>query len=89
ALWVTPLVTDSCIFILTLWRTRNYYQKSNGAPTIHLFFRDGAIYFLAIFFGEFVKYFLFMPEDLKTVSGSFSQLLTATMVSRLVLNLRS
>lgn len=91
ALWVTPLVTDCCIFFLTLWRTRTFIRRSRRTPTIHLFLRDGLMYFLVIFMANLLNTLIFFlgPSDLKAVGASFSQLITATMISRLVLNLRS
>ncbi|TFK35106.1 hypothetical protein BDQ12DRAFT_635344, partial [Crucibulum laeve] len=91
ALWFAPLITDCCIFILTIWRTRYYLKRTHGTPMIQLFIRDGAIYFLAIFCINLLNtliYFLAV-EDLKAIGASFSQLLTATLISRLVLNIRS
>ncbi|KAF8959372.1 hypothetical protein BDZ97DRAFT_1761410 [Flammula alnicola] len=90
SVWVTPLATDTSIFALTLWRTRQYLRDSGVTPTMHIFIRDGFFYFLAIFVANLMNtliYFL-SPADLKAVGASFSQLITAVMVSRLVLNLR-
>ncbi|KAJ3504644.1 hypothetical protein NLJ89_g7831 [Agrocybe chaxingu] len=89
--WVSPLVTDTCIFALTLWRTREYISRSGSAPTLHLFVRDGVLYFLVIFMANLLNTLLFFlaPDDLRAIGASFSQLITALMVSRLVLNLRS
>jgi len=90
SLWVSPLITDSCIFILTLWRTRQYLKDSGLAPTIYIFVRDGALYFLVIFAANLMNtliYFL-APLDLRALGASFSQLITSIMISRLVLNLR-
>jgi len=91
AVWVTPLVSDCCIFCLTLWRTRTFIKKSRRTPTIHIFLRDGLMYFLVIFMANFFNTLIFFlgPPDLKAIGASFSQLITATMISRLVLNLRS
>ncbi|KAF4616034.1 hypothetical protein D9613_011370 [Agrocybe pediades] len=94
AIWVTPLITDTFIFALTMWRTRSYINSRrtrNSVPTLQLFMRDGLMYFLAIFSANLLNMLLFFlaPQDLKALAASFSQLLTATMVSRLVLNLRS
>jgi len=91
AVWVAPLVTDSCIFILTLWRTRQYIINSRSSPTFDLFIRDGAMYFFTIFGTNLLNaliYFL-APADLKNIGASFSLLMTSVMISRLVLNLRS
>ncbi|KAF8994598.1 hypothetical protein BDQ17DRAFT_1366745 [Cyathus striatus] len=91
AIWVTPLATDFVIVLLTLWRTRTYFRYSQSAPTIHIFMRDGLLYFFAIFAANLLNTLLFFlaREDIKAVGASFSQMLTSTMVSRLVLNLRS
>ncbi|KAF4615904.1 hypothetical protein D9613_011367 [Agrocybe pediades] len=94
AIWVTPLLTDTCIFILTMWRTRGYLtsrSRTFRTPTLELFMRDGLMYFLVIFSANLLNMLLFFlaPQDLKAIGASFSQMLTATMISRLVLNLRS
>lgn len=49
------------------------------------------MYFLVICMANFFNTLIFFlgPPDLKAVGASFSQLITATMISRLVLNLRS
>ncbi|KAF8532566.1 hypothetical protein JB92DRAFT_602234 [Gautieria morchelliformis] len=90
ALWVAPLVTDACIFVLTIWRTVRYKRKHGRMTTMDIILRDGIMYFFVIFSANLMNsliYFL-APEDLKAVGASFSQLLTATMISRLQLNLR-
>ncbi|KAJ3504173.1 hypothetical protein NLJ89_g8078 [Agrocybe chaxingu] len=53
--------------------------------------RDGTLYFLVIFLVNLSNAFLFFfaPENLKPVTSPLSVMLTSTMVSRLVLNLRS
>lgn len=93
ALWFGPLITDVCIFVFTLWRTRTYF-RSRGAgsvPTIELFVRDGIMYFMVIFMVNLLNIliYIFAVDDLKAIGASFSQLMTSVMISRLVLNLRS
>ncbi|KIM42726.1 hypothetical protein M413DRAFT_122450 [Hebeloma cylindrosporum] len=91
SLWVAPLITDACVFILTLSRTRQYIKDSGTAPTVYIFVRDGALYFLVIFLANLMNilvYFL-SPVDLRALGASFSQMITSVMISRLVLNLRS
>ncbi|KAF7776826.1 hypothetical protein Agabi119p4_5219 [Agaricus bisporus var. burnettii] len=92
SLWISPLVTDSAIFILTLYRTKRYYEGfASTSPTIVILVRDGSLYFLLIFLVNLMNvliYFIAEP-DFKALGASFSQLLTCTMISRLVLNLRS
>jgi len=91
SLWVAPLVTDSCIFLLTVWRTWDYVKESRTTPTIRIFFRDGLMYFLVIFMANLMNTLIYFMavQDLKAIGASFSQLITATMISRLVLNLRT
>ncbi|TFK35061.1 hypothetical protein BDQ12DRAFT_688738 [Crucibulum laeve] len=91
AIWVTPLISDCAIFSLTLWRTRTYLRHSRAAPTTHVFIRDGLLYFLVIFMANLLNTLLFFlgADDIRAIGASFSQLITATMISRLVLNLRS
>jgi len=91
ALWVTPLATDTCIFVLTILRARTHFKQSVNTPMLQLFIRDGLLYFLTIFSANLLNTLIFFlaPGDLKAVGASFSQLITATMISRLVLNLRS
>ncbi|CAA7261228.1 unnamed protein product [Cyclocybe aegerita] len=91
AIWIGPLVTDTAIFALTLWRIRPYIGSSQKIPMIHIFLRDGIFYFLAIFLMNFVNALLFFlaPNDLKPIGAPFSAMMTTLMISRLVLNLRS
>ncbi|KAJ3509774.1 hypothetical protein NLJ89_g5040 [Agrocybe chaxingu] len=89
--WVGPLVTDTAIFVLMLWRIRRYIRSTESIPLLHIFVRDGLIYFLVIFLMNFMNALLFFlaPEDLKPIGAPFSAMMTAVMISRLVLNLRS
>ncbi|KAF8973278.1 hypothetical protein BDZ97DRAFT_673996 [Flammula alnicola] len=90
ALWGAPLVTDTCIFILTLWRTVRYMRKHGRMTVMQIMLRDGTLYFMAIFGVNLMNtliYFLALG-DLKAVGASFSQILTSIMISRLQLNIR-
>ncbi|KAJ3490881.1 hypothetical protein NLJ89_g11397 [Agrocybe chaxingu] len=91
AVWVTPLATDFCIFILTVLRMRTHFRAARNTPTLQLILRDGVLYFLVILIANLVNtfFFFFSEPDLKAIGASFSQLVTSTMISRLVLNLRS
>jgi len=85
------LLTDTCIFILTLWRARQYFYISSGTPLLRLFMRDGVVYFAVIFCVNLMNVltYLLASADLSAIGAAFSQLITSTMISRLVLNLRS
>jgi len=90
ALWAAPLLTDTCIFILTILRTIRYRRQNIHMTTMQVILRDGTIYFALIFSANLMNtliYFLAV-EDLKAMGASFSQILTAIMISRLQLNLR-
>ncbi|KIJ51878.1 hypothetical protein M422DRAFT_65192 [Sphaerobolus stellatus SS14] len=88
--WIMPLVTDTVIFALTLWRTGRWKRGGATMPVLERFRRDGIMYFICIFSANLLNTVLFLhaTEDLKAIGASFSQCITATMVSRLVLNLR-
>ncbi|KAF5389009.1 hypothetical protein D9757_005109 [Collybiopsis confluens] len=101
ALWAAPLVTDSCVFLLTLWRTIRYRTMHMHMPTTQVIFRDGIIYFTVIFGANLMNTLIYFVgiygagyasltylavEDVKAVGAS--QILTAIMVARLQLNLR-
>ncbi|KAF9547693.1 hypothetical protein CPC08DRAFT_715761 [Agrocybe pediades] len=91
-LWAAPLITDTFIFSLIMWQTRAYLIRSaTHSPTLQVFVRDGLLYFIAISAANLLNMltFILAPLDLKTAAASFSQILTSTMVSRLILNLRS
>ncbi|KDR75902.1 hypothetical protein GALMADRAFT_248681 [Galerina marginata CBS 339.88] len=90
ALWGAPLVTDTCIFFLTVWRAARYLRKHGRMTVMEIMLRDGTLYFLTIFGVNLMNtliYFLALG-DLKAVGASFSQILTSIMISRLQLNLR-
>ncbi|CAA7263903.1 unnamed protein product [Cyclocybe aegerita] len=89
--WAGPLILDGTVFFLTLWRTREYIFSSDRIPLLHILVRDGTLYFLVIFLVNLSNAFLFFfaPQNLKPVTSPLSVMLTSTMVSRLVLNLRS
>ncbi|XP_006459595.1 hypothetical protein AGABI2DRAFT_177475 [Agaricus bisporus var. bisporus H97] len=99
SLWIASLVTDSFIFLLTIYRTKENIghlitSMMNGGASdrvVTILLRDGLMYYFLIFLANLMNcliYFIAEP-DLKSIGASFSQLLTCTMISRLVLNLRS
>ncbi|EKM76022.1 hypothetical protein AGABI1DRAFT_109104 [Agaricus bisporus var. burnettii JB137-S8] len=101
SVWIAPLVTDSFIFLLTIYRTKEnirtlFTSVSNGATSVTdravtILLRDGLMYYFLIFLANLMNcliYFIAEP-DIKPIGASFSQLLTCTVISRLVLNLRS
>ncbi|KAF8578068.1 hypothetical protein K439DRAFT_1639172 [Ramaria rubella] len=94
--WIMPLITDSVVFGLTLWRTMRYSKATRSMPLLKLFVRDGALYFLCISSANLLNVILFLVcrhdiGDLLVMAQTnfFSQIITCVMVSRLVLNLRN
>jgi len=88
--WAAPLFTDSCIFLLTLFRLKTYLADRVKMPMMDLLLRDGILYFVAIFSVNLMNtliYFLAV-DDLKALGASFSQIITSIMIARLQLNLR-
>ncbi|KAF8893336.1 hypothetical protein BD779DRAFT_1669659 [Infundibulicybe gibba] len=71
ALWGAPLVTDSCIFALTLWRTIRYTHKYGRMRAMEIILRDGTMFYFAIFGVNLMNtliYFLALG-DLKAVGA--------------------
>jgi hypothetical protein len=88
--WAAPIVTDTCIFFLTLWRTIRYQKRHGRMNYMQIIMRDGILYFGVIFSVNMMNCVIFFsaPTDLKAIGASFSQIMTAVMISRLHLNLR-
>jgi len=90
ALWIAPLVTDGCIFALTLYKTITHTKQYGQLSTIQIIRRDGIMYFAIIFSLNLMNVLIYYlaVEDLKAVGASISQILTSILISRLQLNLR-
>lgn len=59
AFWAAPLVTDTCIFTLTLLRLIKYRRGNVKIPLMEQIFRDGVLYFFLIFCGNLLNAILF------------------------------
>jgi len=91
-IWITPLITDFIVFVLTLYRSRDYFRHGSNIRTLQKFVRDGTVYFFVICMANLLNvlvYFLSPASDLRTLGASFSQIITSVVISRMVLNLRS
>ncbi|KAJ6501495.1 hypothetical protein C8R47DRAFT_1107536 [Mycena vitilis] len=90
AFWAAPIATDTCIFLLTLWRTIRYQRRHGKITSMDIILRDGIMYFFVIFGVNLMNCLIYFiaPPDLKAMGASFSQIMTAIMISRLHLNLR-
>ncbi|KAF8643352.1 hypothetical protein AX16_009081 [Volvariella volvacea WC 439] len=91
AFWVMPLVFDTVTFALTLYKSISYWRTQVESPTLALLFRDGLIYFAAIFTMNFLNVILFVTqnETLQAINLPATLMLTIIMSCRLVLNMRA
>jgi len=86
-----PVILDSVVFGLTLWRTKESFKGGiRQTPTVQLFLQDGALYF---FFISAVNTFsatmdVAGPLPLRPIGAVPSSATTGLMISRLLLNLR-
>lgn len=87
--WAIPLVFDTVVFGLTLFKTWDLHRGGLRIPLIERFQRDGLIYFLIAFSGNLLNSILdeVAAPDLRGLTASFAPTITVVMISRLVLNL--
>ncbi|EIN06210.1 hypothetical protein PUNSTDRAFT_136998 [Punctularia strigosozonata HHB-11173 SS5] len=90
AYWIAPLVTESLIFILTMWRLRLYFRRGASMPAMRLFLRDGVAYFLVVFTANLINAIIFLTAQpsRKEIFAAVSQVVTSITASRLYLNLK-
>ncbi|KAI6011352.1 hypothetical protein EDC04DRAFT_776801 [Pisolithus marmoratus] len=88
--WSTQLVFDAAVFVLTLWRTLRSLRLGNRA-LLDIFTRDGALYF-GLMTGanaaNITAILVFSTSTTKLLLSGFTNVISCTMVSRLLLNLR-
>jgi len=85
--WIGVLIFDSVIFSLTLYKALTI---GRGIPLLDVIVRDGAMYFSVLFIVNLVNILVvrFSPPSLKHSTGPLTNVLSTTLASRLVLNLR-
>ncbi|KAG8782401.1 hypothetical protein FRC12_020869 [Ceratobasidium sp. 428] len=92
AFWLSSLVVDTIITILTVFKATQYIQANGKRDRlVHVILRDGLMYFVVILTANLsncLTYYL-APIRLRVIIASFCQGITSVMVSRLQLNLRS
>ncbi|KAI9443927.1 hypothetical protein H4582DRAFT_1045945 [Lactarius indigo] len=86
--WLGVLVFDSAIFSLTLYKA---IRMGRGIRILDVIVRDGAMYYSALFAMNLtnILILLFAPPLLKNSTTSITNVLSITLVSRLMLNLRA
>ncbi|KAI0246884.1 hypothetical protein BJV78DRAFT_94907 [Lactifluus subvellereus] len=85
--WTGVLVFDSVIFFLTLYKA---FTIGKGIFLLDVIVRDGAVYFSALFIMNLVNILTlrFAPPELKNSTATLTNVISTTLVARLVLNLR-
>lgn len=85
-----PLVFDALTFLMTAYKSFEYWRMEVTTPMLTILFRDGLIYFTAIFAMNLLNVVLFttMPPALQAVNLPATAMLGIIMSCRLVLNVR-
>jgi len=92
AFWVGQLVFPTLIFVLTIAKGASLYRGGTSrSKVLRIMLRDGLMYFLVIFLANVVNVVTYVvtPADLQAVNAPFSDMITALMICRLILNLRT
>ncbi|KAH8914716.1 hypothetical protein BT69DRAFT_1201421, partial [Atractiella rhizophila] len=91
AYWVSPIVFDSVVLILTVYKCTNYMRQGARTPLLKVFFRDGLLYFGCIFICNLINtiFYLLPNPALEAVNSPMSLLLTSVACSHIILNLRA
>ncbi|KLO12998.1 hypothetical protein SCHPADRAFT_940772 [Schizopora paradoxa] len=92
AFWVGQLVFPMLIFVLTITKGASLYREgASRSKVLRIMLRDGLIYFLIIFLANVanVVTYVVSPPNLQAVNAPFSDMITALMICRLILNLRT
>ncbi|KAI9455170.1 hypothetical protein BJY52DRAFT_1188534 [Lactarius psammicola] len=86
--WGGLLAFDVAIFFLTLYKAMKVGYKT---PLIRILIRDGSLYFVVLFLVNLVNILTlqFAPTLLKNSATPLTNVLSATLISRLMLRLRS
>ncbi|KAI0245619.1 hypothetical protein BJV78DRAFT_277528 [Lactifluus subvellereus] len=85
--WIGVLIFDSVIFSLTLYKA---LAIGRGIQLLDVIVRDGTMYFSVLFIVNLVNILMlrFFPPSLKHCTSTLTNVLSAILASRLVLNLR-
>ncbi|KAI9443985.1 hypothetical protein H4582DRAFT_2125947 [Lactarius indigo] len=86
--WGGFLAFDVTVFVLTLYKA---VKMGYSAPLIQILVRDGSLYFVVLFFVNLANILTlqFAPTLLKNSATPLTNVLSATLISRLMLRLRS
>ncbi|KAF9524115.1 hypothetical protein CPB83DRAFT_861778 [Crepidotus variabilis] len=87
--WI-PLVYDTIIFALTLYRTVPSIMREEASYILKRLLEDGLLYYSVIFAVTFILTFMIVaaPPGTKNIAAQTEQLITVAMMSRITLNLK-
>ncbi|KAF8884116.1 hypothetical protein BD779DRAFT_790822 [Infundibulicybe gibba] len=90
AFWAIPLLYDGVTFLLTAWRAYRYWKQEMETPLFNVIWRDGVLYFFAIFSMNVanVVIFLTVPKSLQAINLTPTLIFEIVLSCRLFLNLR-
>jgi len=88
--WGGQLVFDATCFVLTVQKTFAIGRASHRTLIINTLLYDGALYFAVMTAANLANIFTFLlaPPILKGVVSTFVNIISVTMMSRLMLNIR-
>jgi len=87
--WI-PLLYDSVILVLTLYRTVPAIRQHRAGQILTQLLEDGLIYFSVIFSVNVVLTIMIIvaPPGIKNITAQLEQLITVAMMSRITLRLK-
>lgn len=65
--WTIPLATDTSVFLLTLWASRQYVRSNVKMPILHVFLRDGIMYYLVIFTANLSNTLIYIVSQIQVL----------------------
>lgn len=91
AFWAMPLLYDAVTFFMTLYKSVEHWRNQVESSTLAILFRDGLVYFAAIFSMNLINVVLFVTQSptLQAINLPATLMLNIIMSCRLVLNLRA
>ncbi|TFK92881.1 hypothetical protein K466DRAFT_594817 [Polyporus arcularius HHB13444] len=90
AAWSSILAFDTAVFVLTLWQAL-HVRPTWSHSLFHILLRDGTIYFgvLAICYLSNISTYVFVQPKHKGILTTLTIVLSTTLVTRMMLNIRN
>lgn len=90
AYWVSPIVMDTLMLILTSVRALQYRHRGVNSSIFSTFVKDGILYFVVVFGVNLINtiFYSLPSQALQAINSPMSLLMTSIMCSHIVLSLR-